>query len=121
MVAASWYVKVIIAAEARGVACLILVIPTKESVYWHLARDVLSKEERTELERLAVQETLVRDKILVFLEQEGIHFLDLLPSMRQAAEHTTLYPEHADGHPLGAGYRVIAMEIQRRLQELGLH
>lgn len=107
-------------AKAHSVGCLTLIIPTQESVYWHLARDVLSPKDRAQLEQVVLQETLVRNRILAFLEREGIRFVDLLPPLRQAANHTVLYPERADGHPLGSGYRVIAVEVQRRLLELGL-
>lgn len=115
-----------IAAETYGeagrlaVACVIVVIPTKASVYWPFARDTLAQPGQGAMARLVEQEGLVHDRLVGFLAQQGIPYVDALPGLQEAAKEDALYPAGTDGHPTGVGYRVIALAVHRRLAELHL-
>jgi len=99
----------------RGIRCLFLLIPTKESVYAVRARDEVGAEDYARIARVAAAEEEVRREMTEFLSARGIEVIDPLPAMRRASEDAVLYPANADGHPLSAGYRVIAEVLLERL------
>lgn len=88
------------------------IVPTKELVYASkVARDGLSpppdytrltERERANIAWLATQIRAV----------PGVGYVDLLAPLQQAAlSPAALYPDSANGHPLAAGYQVIATAI----------
>ncbi len=80
-------------ARAQGTAFVVLIFATKEDVYFPLQGDSLPP---------------VRPPFVRALQERGIPYLDLaMPMQEEARKHRQLFFE-VDGHPNGAGYRVIA-------------
>jgi lysophospholipase L1-like esterase len=94
-----------IAARCRsaGVDLLVVVIPTKESVFWPR---VARPETHAQLRELVRDEDTVRAELLQRLRQAGVDIIDALPALRSAPIQP--YFENMDGHPSPAGHRVIA-------------
>lgn len=101
------------------VECLVVLIPTKESVYWEVARDVLSGRERQRMLAVLRAESDVREDLVGFLTRSGMRFADALPALRAVVDRTPLYPANQDGHPLSEGYRVIAEVVWSVLDDPG--
>lgn len=94
--------------DARGVAMLVVLIPTKESVYEPLVASGGGRIPE-KLRSLWEAERQRRDAIEEVLSTQGIAWVDALPAMQVALrEGRQLYPQDGDGHPIGAGYGVIA-------------
>lgn len=90
-----------------GIAFLVAVIPTKESVYAGLGRIADSKD-REMIDRVVADEHSAIDQITRQLTALGVPNVDLLPCFRAAATNTPLYPCNFDGHPNANGYRILA-------------
>lgn len=54
-----------------------------------------------------------------FSSENGVPFIDVLPALKEASRHETLYWEK-DGHCNSAGYRVIAETMYSKLIEEGI-
>ncbi len=94
--------------RASRVQLGVLLLPTKESVYAELARSRSSGSELAQIEALVQAEQEVKQQLQQVLARNGVAALDLLPSLRAALLERRLYLANHDGHPTGAGYRVIA-------------
>ncbi len=105
--------------DSLGSRCIITLIPTKESVYWPVARSALSGEGLAVTEKMVEAEQTARMQITAFLEDNGFEYIDVLANMQQAAQQRTIYPNGHDGHPIGAGYQVIADATWRYLTDTG--
>jgi hypothetical protein len=104
------------AAKQSAIRLIVAVIPTKERVY----RDVLNQaeyltassgnHEKEVLVSAIRDEDVVRETIVSFLRQQQIEVVDPLPALSLEVAKQDLYPL-TEGHPNGAGYRVIAESI----------
>lgn len=94
-----------------NVHLVVLVIPTKESAYAELVdpqRDGLPASTTN----LIATETRLRERIVGFLRQEQITYVDALPALRGSlANGTMAYNEPDDGHPNAAGQRAMALAL----------
>ena len=99
----------------RALTCLHLLIPTKESVYADLAAERLDASERAQIAAVANAEARVRDELVRFFDANQMAWVDPLPDLRAAVDGERLYPAGRDGHPTGAGYRIVARAVQRKL------
>lgn len=99
----------------RGIRCVVLLIPTKESVYWELVQEGSPAASYAPLSRLVAQEEAVREALIDHFWSRGIEWVDPLPALRRAVGERRLYPANADGHPNGEGYRVIASAVRDEL------
>lgn len=95
-------------ARAAGVDVLVVLLPTKESVFWPRGR----RDAR--LAAAVENEARVRAEIRAALAAASIDHLDALPQLRAAT--TQPYFEDVDGHPNSAGHRIIAQAIGERLR-----
>jgi hypothetical protein len=97
--------------DEKQVRFLLLIIPTKEKVYLEHMRhkggkipDVFTLYDRNETEL----EVATKD----FCVKEGIDCIFALPAMAAALDRgEAIYGKTMDGHPLPAGYRVIAEAV----------
>ena len=109
-----------IASDCReiGTACVFVLLPTKESVYWPIARDLLTEAGRQNVGAAVAAEQAVRKHMIAFFEQEKIQFIDPLPAMQRAARSLALYPANSDGHPNSQGYNVLAQIIYEAIKDM---
>jgi GDSL-like Lipase/Acylhydrolase family len=98
--------------RAPGTRVLVVLFPTKESVFWPLVPDV---DRHPGLRELVANEDRLRAELLRRLTGRGIETVDLLDVLRAAPEQP--YYEDVDSHPNPAGYRVVAATIASRLAE----
>jgi lysophospholipase L1-like esterase len=104
-------------AEARGVHYLVVVVPMKYQVG---AAAWTEYQRRWGGAETAFDRDHAQREVNAFLESEGIHYLDLLPVMRQAdplLAESFYFP--VDVHWTPEGHRFAAEWIRRELRELG--
>lgn len=98
-------------AEAAEIRFIVLLIPTKESVF-----AVITRDPPEALRRLGEKESLARRTMTEFLDARGVEYLDALPALRtQLAAGPQPYHIDHDGHPNEHGHRVIAAAMAERL------
>ena len=98
--------------RSSGADLLIMLIPTKESVF---AKRVIVPDKHIGYSSLVSNEGNNREQLIEFLEREKIQYIDVL-SVLQMAEHQP-YPENADGHPNPFGHSIIADRVIDWLQQ----
>ena len=101
--------------EAAGARLVILLIPTQELA----AQDVIKQAEgqlNAGYTKLVNMETSARNTIIEYCEENEIDWIDSLPSLREAINRNDMvYPSATNGHPLGAGYAIIAKAVNEYL------
>ncbi len=105
--------------EAADVRLVVLLIPTKETVY---AEAVAGQPDpmAESYTRLVQMEEQARTGIIQFCETHHIAYVDGLPPLREAISgREQVYPAYDDGHPVGAGYALLAEAVHEKLLELG--
>lgn len=86
-----------------GVSLLVVLLPTKESVFWPRGRS----DKR--LEWLVTNGTRLRGELTSALRADAIAYVDMLPILRAAPIQP--YFEDVDGHPNAEGHRLIAEAV----------
>lgn len=106
--------------EERGINFLVVIIPTKETVYSEkLAKEKLSPP--AEYQKLISNEHQIKTKILNFLEAKNIYHFDILPALQDKLnKNIAIYPHYHDGHPVATGYAALAASVANFLKEKGL-
>lgn len=101
--------------DRAGVSFHVVMIPTKELVFASFVGDA---DESLELGRLIRTESEIRARLFDELEGLGVPLVDALPALREGVRTgRALYPPTVDGHPNGAGYRVIAEVVHTVLEQ----
>ena len=91
----------------KGAKFLVLVIPTKESVY----AELMQREGRSTgaYQLLVEMENRARNDLLSFCAQKGLVCVDALPNLRSAiARRQQIYPSSTESHPNANGYGILA-------------
>ena len=57
----------------------------------------------------------MRDELVRYFDANQMAWVDPLPDLRAAVDGERLYPAGRDGHPTGAGYRIVARAVQGKL------
>jgi len=96
--------------RAAGARFIVVLFPTKESVFWPRISD---PDRHPGLREIVANEDRLRAELTGRLRTHGVEVLDLLEIFRGAAEQP--YHEDVDGHPNGAGYRLVAAVVAARL------
>jgi lysophospholipase L1-like esterase len=90
------------AAHTRFV---VLLIPTKELVY----AEKMPEGKSPTFDLVFRRETRLRDQITTYLDENGIDYVDVLPTWRAALDnHQAIYNHDNDGHPTAEGHRLLA-------------
>jgi GDSL-like Lipase/Acylhydrolase family len=98
-------------ALARKIRLLVLLIPTKETVFRQLEQNPPES-----YRRLTEYEEYVWRAIKDFLERHSIDYLDALPALQaQLTAGMQPYPVSNDGHPNKHGHRAIAQLVNAYL------
>lgn len=104
-------------AEAGGAKVLVLIIPTKESVF---AGASAGKRLDPVYERLVRMEAGARAAVEARCASAQVECVDTLPALVEAVRRgEEVYSASTESHPKGKGYGVIAAEARRALERLG--
>jgi hypothetical protein len=95
-------------ASAASIEVLVVLHPTKESVFWPRG------EADPTLRRLVANEARLHRELMATLEADGIAYVDTLPVLRAATEQP--YFEDVDGHLNATGHRRIAEAVAGRIR-----
>ena len=104
------------AAQQARVTYVVVLIPTKESVF---APRVGNPGEHPGLDRLVAAEARLRADVADFLLANGIPVIDILPALIDAGRQP--YPVTRDGHPNRWGHRVIGRTVSAALRSSSLY
>jgi lysophospholipase L1-like esterase len=103
--------------DSAGVAFFIALIPTKERVYQPLIEADPELRQHAPLRELLAHEGEVDQRVRRFLQQRGISYIELLHPLQDAISRTPIYRSDDDGHPIAAGFSVIAREVARAIAQ----
>jgi hypothetical protein len=98
--------------RASGVALLVVLLPTKESVFLPRVVDVAA---HPGLAQLVADETRLRGELTAVLVSHGIPHVDPLEALQSARVQP--YFEDVDGHPNQAGHEIIATVVVARARQ----
>lgn len=109
------FVRMQAAVLTKGVRLIVLLIPTKESVYADVMRgNGLSVGTYA---RLVGWETQARSDILNWCSEKRISCVDALPALQKAvAVGQRIYPSSTESHPNAAGYAILAATVENALK-----
>ncbi|MGH7797795.1 MAG: hypothetical protein ACREQ2_23280 [Candidatus Binatia bacterium] len=102
----------------HAIHLLVVLIPTKESVYARYLENDPAFEKIAAIKSLLINERTVTAKVKAFFEDHGIAYINLLPQLQERVARLQLYPGNFDGHPNQNGYRVIAESVEEYLRQL---
>jgi lysophospholipase L1-like esterase len=104
--------------SAARVATIVALIPTKERVYEQAIR-TYSATIPEDLELVWQAEAAFEARLLKELSPaNNLSIVSLLPALSESASRTpNLYPPHWDGHPLPAGYAVMAETLAAEIKQ----
>ncbi len=105
-------------AEKNGVRFLVVILPTKESVYGEFIEGNKSLQYSGEIDRLLRNEGQVSAEAESYFSEHGIPYIDLLGPLSEAAFHEQIYPGNYSGHFNENGNRIIAESIKQYLDKL---
>ena len=99
--------------KTAGVAFLVVLVPTKESVFWPHVRE---PDRHLGLRDLVATEDRLRGELIAVLRAHHIEVLDLLEVLRASPQPP--YHGDVDGHPNALGHRRIADAVAARVAAL---
>ena len=103
--------------EGTDTKFLVVIIPTKESVYAEYIEGDKSLPASEKLDRLIANEREVNAEVKEYFDAHGIAYVDVLGALSQKAGSEQLYPANFGGHTNGNGYRIIAETINGYLEK----
>jgi hypothetical protein len=102
-------------AAKNGLGFLVVIIPTKESVYGEFIEGNSDLQYSEKIDSLLENERRVSMTAQSDFKEHNISYLDLLGPLRSAAKYEQLYPNNYSGHFNNGGNRVIAESIKQYL------
>jgi hypothetical protein len=102
-----------ICSEKR-VQLLVVLIPTKESVYAEYIAGKRNLRNSAVIDELIANEREINQRMRKYFAKHDISYVDVLPDLRRAVP-TRPYFANTDGHPNADGYVVIAKAVNRFL------
>lgn len=104
-------------ADAGGAKLLVVLIPTKESVFAGAAG---VRRLDPVYEKLVRMESRARAAIVAHCEGAGVEYVDALPPLVEAVNRREqIYSTTTESHPNSKGYRVLASTVNQALTRLG--
>lgn len=103
-------------AQENDIEFLVVIIPTKESVF---SEFILKSEEPADfskINRLMQNEEVVNKLVKTYFRDHSIPYVDMLDPLRNAAGEEQIYPNNFGGHTNKNGYRIIAESINQYLK-----
>lgn len=94
--------------DQNHIQFLILVIPTKDSVFSPLFEQRSDVALSDVIRKVAFNERLAREKMFEFLKDNAIPYVDALPALQASTEHELYARTAQDMHPGRNGHNVIA-------------
>lgn len=103
-------------ADAQGIRLIFVLIPTKERVYYPYLKATGAQIPVTFL-KVYDNEELIKKDMTRFLIDKRIEYVDVTNGLEEKAQnHAQIYPIDSDGHPIAAGYGVIASKLYAVMQ-----
>jgi len=104
-------------AEENGVRFLVVILPTKESVYGEFIEGNDALQYSDEIDRLLPNERRVSAEAEAYFREHGIPYIALLGPLSEAAKREQIYPNNYSGHFNENGNRIIAESIKQYLDK----
>jgi lysophospholipase L1-like esterase len=105
------------AADANGAKLLVLLIPTKESVYSEALSEKVQRS--TRYAKLVEMEAKIRSELISTCQEQAIESVDALPVLSDAIRRgDPIYPSTADEHFRARGYQILATRVNEALAKL---
>jgi hypothetical protein len=102
--------------KANHMQFVVVVIPTKESVFSEYFERNRGLPLSDVLSNLRENDQLARDRLFTFMTKADISYVDALPALKSQAGHELYARTASDMHPSRNGYRVIAETIANCLK-----
>ncbi len=100
-------------ANENKIDFLVVIIPTKETVYSDLISESGELANSYELTKLIQNEKVVNKVVQTYFTDHSIPFVDVLEPMKEVAKTEQIYPNNFGGHSNNNGYRIIAESISK--------
>lgn len=107
--------------DTEDIKFLVLIIPSKESVYSDYFKFCPNSDHRETVYKIIENEKKVNNQIIEFFKKENISFVTTLDSLRERVGKEKLYPSGFDDHPNRNGYQCIADCINRYVENLDVN
>jgi len=105
------------AADANGAKLLVLIIPTKESVYAETLSEKVKLSAR--FAKIVDMEAKIRAELISTCHEQAIESVDALPDLSDAIRRgDPIYPSTADDHLKARGYQILAARVNDALAKL---
>ncbi len=105
-------------AKESGIGFLVVIIPTKESVFAGLIEGNESLAASEKIDRLISNEREVNKTAKRYFADHGIEYVDALPALQKGSLNEQIYPSNFGGHANKNGYRIIAETVNEKLKDL---
>lgn len=103
-------------AQEKETDFLIVIIPTKETVFSDFILDNDELANSSKLNSLIQSEEVVNKLVKAYFTDHNIPYVDMLESLQNAAGEEQIYPNNFGGHSNKNGYRIIAESINQYLE-----
>ena len=102
-------------ARENNVEFVVVIIPTKESVFARYIEGNKSLPASEKIDYLLENEREADIEVRKYFDEHGIRYVDALGSLSLSADTVQIYPNNFSGHENGTGYSVIAGAIKEYL------
>lgn len=103
--------------QQNNTPLLIVLIPTKESIYAEALKQQPSLKNSEIIDKLLSNEYQVTNIFQGVLKSHGIRYFNIASIFKQAMTKYPLYPTHNDEHPNNQGYTIIGEELAKWLKQ----
>lgn len=100
----------------KGIDFLILMIPTKESVFGDYIENNSDLANFETIDSLLMNERKVNEIMKDYFQKHDLKYFDVLTPLKKILREKKIYLSNTDGHPNRVGYGVIAESICKYLQ-----